>query len=49
VAEEERKATPEMYARVFEGHAEGAIMLEDLVARFYDKRSFTLAASRARA
>jgi hypothetical protein len=37
----ERKATPEMYARVFEGHAEGAMMLEDLVARFYDRRSFT--------
>lgn len=37
----ERKATPEMYARVFEGHAEGQILLEDLVARFYDQRSFT--------
>lgn len=36
-----RKATPEMYGRVFEGHAEGAILLEDLVARFYDRRSFT--------
>lgn len=36
-----RKATPETYARVFEGHAEGAIILEDLVARFYDRRSFT--------
>jgi hypothetical protein len=35
------KATPEMYARVFEGHAEGRIILEDLVRRFYDKRSFT--------
>lgn len=35
------KATPEMYARVFQGHAEGAILLEDLVARFYDRRSFT--------
>lgn len=38
---EERKATPEMYGRVFEGHAEGVILLEDLVARFYDQRSFT--------
>jgi hypothetical protein len=35
------KATAEMYARVFNGHAEGAILLEDLVARFYDRRSFT--------
>lgn len=35
------KATPEMYGRVFEGHAEGAIILQDLVARFYDRRSFT--------
>jgi hypothetical protein len=30
-----------MYARVFEGHAEGKMILEDLVARFYDQRSFT--------
>ena len=29
-----------MYGRVFEGHAEGMIILEDLVARFYDRRSF---------
>lgn len=35
------KATPEMYGRVFDGHAEGKIILEDLVARFYDRRSFT--------
>lgn len=35
------KATAEMYARVFEGHAEGAIILQDLVAHFYDRRSFT--------
>ena len=40
-ASPERKATPEMYSRVFEGHAEGAILLEDLVARFYDRPSFT--------
>jgi hypothetical protein len=26
-----------MYGRVFEGHAEGALILEDLVARFYDR------------
>lgn len=37
----DRTATAEMYARVFVGHAEGAIILEDLVARFYDRRSFT--------
>lgn len=30
----ERKADPAMYARVFEGHAEGARVLEDLVDRF---------------
>lgn len=30
------QATPEMYSRVFEGHAEGRILLEDLVRRFYD-------------
>ena len=29
-----RTVTPEMYARVFDGHAEGALILEDLVARF---------------
>lgn len=29
-----------MYARVFEGHAEAALILEDLVARFYDKASY---------
>ena len=34
------KATPEMYGRVFEGHAEGAIILQDLVARFYDRPSY---------
>lgn len=33
-------ATPEMYSRVFVGHGEGAILLEDLVARFYDKPSY---------
>lgn len=25
---------PEMYARVFEGHHEGALVLEDLIKRF---------------
>jgi len=30
----ERKATPEAYARVFEGHHEGALILDDLIARF---------------
>lgn len=29
-----------MYSRVFEGHAEGAILLEDLVRRFYDVQVF---------
>ena len=33
-------ATPEMYGRVFIGHHEGGILLEDLTARFYDRRSF---------
>lgn len=30
----ERRADPAMYARVFEGHHEGAEILEDLTARF---------------
>jgi len=30
----DRAATPEMYARVFEGHHEGALILEDLTRRF---------------
>lgn len=30
----ERMADPAMYARVFEGHHEGAQILEDLTARF---------------
>jgi len=30
-----------MYGRVFDGHAEGKIILEDLVARFYDQPSYT--------
>lgn len=34
------KATPEMYARVFEGHAEGRVILEDLVGRFFDRDVF---------
>lgn len=29
------RVTPEMYARVFEGHAEGVLLLEDLVRRFH--------------
>lgn len=33
-------APPEMYSRVFVGHGEGAIVLEDLVARFYDRPSY---------
>lgn len=31
---------PGMYARVFEGHHEGVLILEDLVARFYDVNVF---------
>jgi hypothetical protein len=34
MSEKLTKATPEMYARVFENHAEGKIVFEDLVARF---------------
>jgi hypothetical protein len=30
----QRKADAAMYSRVFEGHAEGALVLEDLTARF---------------
>ena len=37
---QERKVDPAMYARVFEGHAEGALVLQDLVARFYDVNVF---------
>lgn len=29
------RVTPQMYARVFESHAEGALVLEDLVRRFH--------------
>lgn len=35
------QADATMYARVFEGHAEGRIILEDLVRRFYDVPTFT--------
>lgn len=31
---QERRADPATYARVFEGHAEGALVLEDLTRRF---------------
>lgn len=30
----ERQADAAMYARVFEGHAEGRMILDDLIARF---------------
>ena len=30
----DRKADPAMYARVFEGHHEGTLILEDLTRRF---------------
>lgn len=29
-----KSVTPEMYARVFENHAEGVLILEDLTRRF---------------
>lgn len=32
----DRRADPAMYARVFEGHHEGRLILEDLTARFFD-------------
>lgn len=32
----QQRADAATYARVFEGHAEGVLILEDLVARFYD-------------
>ena len=32
---EQQRVTPEMYSRVFENHAEGALILEDLVRRFH--------------
>jgi hypothetical protein len=30
------RVTPQMYARLFVGHHEGVLILEDLVRRFYD-------------
>jgi len=30
------RVSPEMYHRVFVGHHEGALVLEDLVGRFFD-------------
>lgn len=35
-----RDIDPGMYTRVFEGHHEGVLILEDLVARFYDVNVF---------
>jgi len=34
MSDQRDRVTPEMYARVFENHAEGALILEDLVRRF---------------
>lgn len=34
--ERDAVADAAMYARIFEDHAEGVLILEDLVARFYD-------------
>lgn len=33
--DQRERVTPEMYARVFENHAEGRLILEDLVRRFH--------------
>lgn len=38
---EPTRADAQMYARVFVGHGEGALILEDLIARFYDRPSYT--------
>lgn len=35
------RVTPEMYARVFENHAEGALILEDLVRIFHRPAKLT--------
>jgi hypothetical protein len=35
MSERATQVTPEMYARVFENHAEGALILEDLVKKFH--------------
>jgi len=35
MTDQRERVTPEMYARVFENHAEGALILEDLVRRFH--------------
>ncbi|WP_414612250.1 hypothetical protein [Stenotrophomonas pavanii] len=34
MTDQRERVTSEMYARVFENHAEGALILEDLVRRF---------------
>lgn len=34
------RVTPEMYHRVFVGHHEGALILEDLVGRFFDVETY---------
>lgn len=34
------RVTPEAYVRVFEGHHEGVLILEDLVRRFYDVNTY---------
>lgn len=35
MTDDRTRVTPEMYARLFENHAEGALILEDLVRRFH--------------
>lgn len=37
---EVRRADAAMYARVFEGHHEGVLILEDLTRRFFDVKVF---------
>lgn len=36
MSDSRERVTPATYARVFEGHHEGVLILEDLVRRFYD-------------
>lgn len=36
----DERITPEAYARVFEGHHEGVLILADLTRRFYDVNTY---------
>lgn len=37
---EAQRVSHEAFARVFEGHAEGVLILQDLVGRFYDVNTY---------